>query len=183
MDEDEDDYYDDEDSNSSSSRSSRKRQNRLIPELSPTINLRELIKRPLVINPNTNSKLEWDPEKKVVRLNGQNVVNTQFVARGETQKFSPYQVKSGSGGSGGNCFVMDSSGNLQHTVTHNGKTFIFQNKPNKVTPRSASSSTPSTPQRSLLTTVSQKVQEKTAGKHILCKEKKGEQKKYRERTE
>uniref|UniRef100_K1PW96 Cat eye syndrome critical region protein 2 n=1 Tax=Magallana gigas TaxID=29159 RepID=K1PW96_MAGGI len=168
MDEDDDEYYDDEDSNSNSSRSSRKRQDRLIPELSPTINLRELIKRPLVINPNTNSKLEWDPEKKVVRLNGQNVVNQQFLARGETQKFSPYQVKSASGGSGGNCFVMDSSGNLQHTVTHNGKTFIFQNKPtSKVTPRPTSSSTSSNPQRSLLTTVSQKGQEKTTGQSDL----------------
>ncbi|XP_048779537.2 uncharacterized protein LOC125682944 isoform X2 [Ostrea edulis] len=156
-DDDDDDYDDDSDSNSSNSKHGRKNLNRLIPELSPAINLRELIKKPLVINPNSDSKLEWDPEKKIVRLNGQNPMNPQFVTRGETQKFSPYQVKSGSGS---NCFIMDSSGNLQTSVKHNGKTFIYQQKYAK-----ASKSTTPNQQRSLLSTVShaQKTPEKLPG--------------------
>ncbi|XP_061167049.1 uncharacterized protein LOC133175924 isoform X2 [Saccostrea echinata] len=158
---------DDDDSRSSSPKPVRVNKNRLIPELSSTVNLRELIKRPLIINPNSNSKLEWDPEKKVVRLNGQSPLNPQFVSRGEnpqfvakeeSKKFSPYQVKSGTKN---NCFIMDQSGNLQHSIVHNGKTFIFQQKPTKVSTKTV---TP-VPQRSLLSAVStaQKTPEKSPG--------------------
>jgi hypothetical protein len=85
------------------------------------------------------------------------------VTRGEAQKFSPYQVKTGSEK---NCFIMDSSGHLQNYVKHNGKTFIYQQKYSKTT----KSTTPNQ-QRSLLSTLShsQKTPEKSTGKEpFLC---------------